>query len=427
MTLLIGCIADDLTGATDVALTFAREGLATIQVNGVPDETLAVADADAIVVALKSRTIAAAEAVAMSSKALAWLRARGAARIYFKICSTFDSTPAGNIGPVADALAEAMAGALVGAPGAALNVVTPAYPRNARTVYQGHLFVGAALLSDTGMRTHPLTPMTDSNLVRVLQAQTPHRVGLLPCDVAAQGADALRQGLEALAGAGVRHVIADAIDDAQLQALGRALRPQWLATGGAGLAAGLAAACRDPARATAATTIDWPRGPGVILAGSCSPATLEQLDALGDTLPRRQLDPLRLDRDPDEVAAVIGWARRHLGARPVLIHASAPPDQVAAAQAALGRERAAQLVEDAMRKIATALAGAGVERFVVAGGETSGAVVEALGVRALAIGPEIAPGVPWTRAADGRPYALALKSGNFGGPDFFRLAFEAAP
>jgi uncharacterized protein YgbK (DUF1537 family) len=423
MALLIGCIADDLTGATDVAVTFARQGLATIQVNGVPDETLALADADAIVVALKSRTIAAAEAVAMSLQALTWLRARGAARIYFKICSTFDSTPTGNIGPVADALADAPAGAA----GAALNVVTPAYPRNARTVYQGHLFVGAALLSDTGMRTHPLTPMTDSNLVRVLQAQTPHRVGLLPYDVAAQGEDAVRQRLEALAGAGVRHVVADAIDDAHLQALGRALRPQWLATGGAGLAAGLAAALHDPTRAAAATTIDWPRGPGAILAGSCSPATLEQLAALGDTLPRRQLDPLQLDRDPNEVAAVIDWARRHLGARPVLIYASAPPDQVAAAQAALGRERAAQLVEDALRAIATALAGAGVERFVVAGGETSGAVVEALGVRALAIGREIAPGVPWTRAADGRPYALALKSGNFGWPDFFSRAFEAAP
>jgi uncharacterized protein YgbK (DUF1537 family) len=210
-----------------------------------------------------------------------WLRARGAARIYFQICSTLDSTPAGNIGPVADALADALADAT----GAALNVVTPAYPRNARTVYLGHLYVGAALLSDTGMRTHPLTPMTDSNLVRVLQAQTPHRVGLLPCDVVAQGEDALRQRLEALAGAGVRHVVADAIDDAHLQSLGRALRPPWLATGGAGFAAGPAAALHDPTRAAAATTIDGPRWLAVILAGSCSPATLEQLAALGDTLP----------------------------------------------------------------------------------------------------------------------------------------------
>ncbi len=416
---LLGCIADDLTGATDVAVTFSREGLSVIQVNGVPDAALEVAHADAIVVALKSRTIAAAEAVAQSLAAASWLRQRGAARIYFKVCSTFDSTPAGNIGPVADALADGA--------GANLNVVTPAYPRNGRTVYQGHLFVGEALLSDTGMRNHPLTPMTDSNLVRVLQAQTPHRVGLLPCAVVAQGQEAIRHRLDALAREGVRHVIADAIDDAHLHALGRALRPQWLATGGAGLAAGIAAALRGEARGAAATAIQWPRGPGAILAGSCSAATLEQLAALGDALPRRQLDPLQLARDPGEVAAAIDWARRHLGARPVLIYASAPPDEVAAAQAALGRERAAQLVEEALRTIAVALAESGVDRFVVAGGETAGAVVEALGVRALAIGPEIAPGVPWTRAADGRPFALALKSGNFGGPDFFRRAFELAP
>jgi uncharacterized protein YgbK (DUF1537 family) len=416
---LIGCIADDLTGATDAAVTFSREGLSVIQVNGVPDAALDIANADAIVVALKSRTIAAAEAVAQSLAAASWLRQRGAARIYFKVCSTFDSTPAGNIGPVADSLLDAT--------GARLNVVTPAYPRNGRTVYQGHLFVGDALLSDTGMRTHPLTPMTESNLVRVLQAQTPHRVGLLPCAVVAQGEEALRQGLDALASEGVRHVIADAIDDAHLHALGRALRPQWLATGGAGLAAGLAAALRDQARATAASAIDWPRGPGAILAGSCSAATLQQLTALGDALPRRRLDPLRLARGSDEVAAAIDWARRHLGDRPLLIYASAPPDEVASAQAALGRERAAQVVEEALRAIAVALAQAGASRFVVAGGETSGAVVEALGVRALAIGPEIAPGVPWTRAADGKPYALALKSGNFGGPDFFSRAFELAP
>ncbi len=417
--MLLGCIADDLTGATDVAVTFSREGLSVIQVNGVPDAGLSVPDADAIVVALKSRTVAAADAVAQSLAALDWLRKRAAQHIYFKICSTFDSTPAGNIGPVADALCEAT--------GASLNVVTPAYPRNARTIYQGHLFVGETLLSDTGMRTHPLTPMTDSNLVRVLGAQTKHRVGLLPSAVVAQGKASVATKLTALAGEGCRHVIADAIDDAQLQALGAAVTPQMLATGGAGLAAGMAAALRGKAQASRAAALDWPHGPGVILAGSCSTATLEQLARVKDTLPQRQLDPQALAKDEDLAQKTIEWARQQLGERPVLIYASAAPEQVAAAQAALGRERAAQVVEDALRAIATALAAAGVHRFVVAGGETSGAVVEALGVRALAIGPEIAPGVPWTRAADGKPYALALKSGNFGGPDFFTRAFEVAP
>jgi uncharacterized protein YgbK (DUF1537 family) len=418
--MLIGCIADDLTGATDVAVTFSREGLSVIQVNGVPDATLTVPQADAIVVALKSRTIAAREAVAQSLAALDWLRRRDAQHIYFKICSTFDSTPAGNIGPVGDALCEAI--------GARLNVVTPAYPRNARTVYQGHLFVGEALLSDTGMRTHPLTPMTDSNLVRVLGSQTRHRVGLLPSAVVAQGKDAVAAKLAALGDEGCRHVIADAIDDAQLQALGAAVTPHMLATGGAGLAAGMAAALRAKAETARAAAIDWPRGPGAILAGSCSTATLDQLAKVKGTLPQRQLDPIALAKDAETTTqATIDWARQQLGDRPVLIYASAPPEQVAAAQAELGRERAAQVVEDALRRIATALAAAGEKRFVVAGGETAGAVVEALGVRALAIGPEIAPGVPWTRAADGKPYALALKSGNFGGPDFFTRAFEVAP
>jgi uncharacterized protein YgbK (DUF1537 family) len=390
-----------------------------IQVNGVPDSTLKVPDADVIVVALKSRTIAAREAVAQSLAALAWLRRRDAQHVYFKVCSTFDSTPAGNIGPVGDALCEAI--------GARLNIVTPAYPRNARTVYQGHLFVGEALLSDTGMRTHPLTPMTDSNLVRVLGSQTKHRVGLLPSAVVALGREAVETKLAALTDEGCRHVIADAIDDAQLQALGAAVTPQMLATGGAGLAAGMAAALRAKAHASRAAALEWPRGPGVILAGSCSTATLGQLDKVRDRLPQRQLDPLQLAREAGATQATIDWASKQLGDKPVLIYASAPPEQVAAAQAELGRERAAQVIEDALREIATALAAAGVQHFVVAGGETSGAVVEALGVRALAIGPEIAPGVPWTRAADGKPYALALKSGNFGGPDFFTRAFEVAP
>jgi uncharacterized protein YgbK (DUF1537 family) len=416
---LIGCIADDLTGATDVAVTFSREGLAALQINGVPDGSLAVAPADVIVVALKSRTIAAADAVAQSLAALRWLRGRGAQRIYFKVCSTFDSTPAGNIGPVADALCDAI--------GAPLNLVTPAYPRNARTVYQGHLFVGEALLSDTGMRTHPLTPMTDSNLVRVLGSQTKRRVGLLPHAVVSRGEVEVRARLAALVDQGCRHVIADAIDDGELHTLGQAMVPQWLATGGAGLAAGMAAALRGEAAGAAAAVVDWPSGPGVILAGSCSAATLGQLAAVGDSVPRRQLDPLALASDAGELAAAIDWAKRQLGDRPVLLYASAQPEHVAAAQAALGRERAAQVVEDALRAIAVALAQAGARRFVVAGGETSGAVVEALGVRALAIGPEIAAGVPWTRAADGKPYALALKSGNFGGPDFFSRAFEVAP
>jgi uncharacterized protein YgbK (DUF1537 family) len=252
-------------------------------------------------------------------------------------------------------------------------------------------------------------------------------VGLLPHAVIAQGAAAVAARLASLAADGCRHVIADAIDDAQLELLGAAVAPDWLTTGGSGLAAGMAVALRPHANVAAAASLDWPRGPGVILAGSCSTATLAQIERVQGALPQLQLDPLAMARDGNAVAAALDWAKTQLGDRPLLIYASAQPARVAAAQTALGRERAAQIVEDALRAIAVGLAAAGVRRFVVAGGETSGAVVEALGVRALAIGPEIAPGVPWTRAADGKPYALALKSGNFGGPDFFTRAFEVAP
>lgn len=417
--MLIGCIADDLTGATDLGVTLAREGLSVTQVNGVPDDALEIPAAEAVVVALKSRTNPPAEAVAWSRAALDWLKTRGAERIYFKYCSTFDSTPRGNIGPVTEAL--------LGALDADFAVATPAYPRNARTVYRGHLFVGDVLLSDSGMRDHPLTPMTDANLVRVLAAQTEGRVGLLSYTDVEAGAGALRARCTQLRGEGVRHAILDATRDEHLVAAGEACIDLALTTGGAGLGMGLARALAKQGRVApkdAQSVLPRIDAPGVVLSGSCSQATLAQVDAARNRYPVFQLDPLKLAQGPDHVAEALAWARRQLGVTPLLISASAPPEGVAKAHAALGQARAAELVEDAFRRIATELAATGVRRFVVAGGETSGAVVEALGVRALAIGPEIAPGVPWTAAVGGQPFLLALKSGNFGGPDFFTRAFE---
>lgn len=395
--MLLGCIADDLTGATDLGVTLAREGLKVVQVNGVPAADLRVDAADAIVVALKSRTNPPEEAVAWSLQALEWLRGRGAARIYFKYCSTFDSTARGNIGPVADALVEALGGRFT--------VATPAYPRNGRTVYQGHLFVNGVPLAESGMKDHPLTPMRDSSLVRVLASQTPHRVALVPFEVMSAGASGIRARLEALAKES-RYAILDALTDEHLVAAGEACAHLPLTTGGAGLAMGLA---RALAAGRSAQSLAFPQagGPIALLSGSCSQATLEQVAAAKARLPAWQLDPERLD-----AAAALAWARAQAGA--YLIYASAPPERIA-------RGREAE-IEACFRTLAQGLARDGVRRFVVAGGETSGAVVDALGVRALAIGPEIDPGVPWTAAADGSPYQLALKSGNFGGPDFFLKA-----
>lgn len=389
----LGCIADDLTGATDLGVTLAREGLSVVQVNGVPDETLQLAPSEAIVVALKSRTNPAAEAVQWSLASLAWLQARGAERIYFKYCSTFDSTPRGNIGPVADALLDALR--------ERRTVATPAYPRNGRTVYKGNLFVGDVPLAESGMKDHPLTPMRDSSLVRVLAAQTRRKVSLIPCEVMDAGASAIRAKLEELNG----FAILDAVRDEHLVAAGEACRDMKLTTGGAGLAMGIARALGVKRRS--ASALPRVAGAAVVLAGSCSQATLRQIAAFGG--PAFRIQPERIDVD-----AAVSFATQN-GDHP-LIYASAPPEGIVPGKG--------EAIEHAFRHIARELARKGVRKFVVAGGETSGAVVEALGVRALAIGPEIDPGVPWTVSQGGEPYLLALKSGNFGSAEFFAKALE---
>jgi uncharacterized protein YgbK (DUF1537 family) len=397
---LLACIADDLTGATDLGVTLAREGLSVVQVNGVPAPDLVPPQTDAVVVALKSRTNAPEEAVAWSLQSLEWLRRAGAERFYFKVCSSFDSTPRGNIGPVADALLAAL--------GAKFALVTPAYPRNARTVVRGNLYVGDVPLAESGMRNHPLTPMTDSNLVRVLGAQTKGRVGLIECGAA------VRERCAALRAEGCRYAIVDATRDEHLIAAGEVCAEMPLAVGGAGLAMGIARALAKGAPRRAAHALPVVKGAAVILAGSCSEATLGQVEAARGRFASLKLDPENLD-----VPAALAWAKPKLGAEPVMIYTSAPPIERAAGRA--------DAIEHAFRDLARGLAAAGVRRFVVAGGETSGAVAEALGVRALAIGPEIAPGVPWTASLGGEPLWLALKSGNFGGPHFFMQAFETLP
>ncbi|HUZ65115.1 MAG TPA: 3-oxo-tetronate kinase [Acetobacteraceae bacterium] len=418
---LLGCIADDFTGATDLASMLVRNGMRAVQLIGVPLPDDPVPQADAVVVALKSRTVPVRAAVADSLAALAWLRAAGCQRFFFKYCSTFDSTEAGNIGPVADALIDAL--------GCGFALACPAFPANGRSVYQGHLFVGHALLNESGMEHHPLTPMTDANLVRVLSRQTDGTVGLVPHAVVAQGAAAIRRAMTVLKEQGRRYAIVDAVSDDQLIAIGEAAAGHALITGGSGVAMGLPESFRaagalpmivDPG---ALPAID---GPAAILAGSCSRATLFQIGTARAHLPTLELDPLAR---PDAAALArqaLDWAASLSGDRPVLIAASAPPEKVAALQRKLGREAAGELVEQAMATIAAELVARGVRRMVVAGGETSGAVVSRLGVRSLRIGAEIDPGVPWTLASGSGPdLLLALKSGNFGTPDFFLKAFAA--
>lgn len=419
---LLGCIADDFTGATDLASTLVRGGMRTVQLIGVPKPGDPVPDVDAVVIALKSRTTPPGQAVAESLAALAWLQAAGCRQMMFKYCSTFDSTDAGNIGPVADALVQAL--------GSGFAIACPAFPANNRTVYQGHLFVGGALLSESGMRDHPLTPMRDSNLVRVLSRQTDGTVGLVPWATVARGAGPVRAALSALREQGRRYAIVDALTEPDLLAIGEAVAGHALVTGGSGIAMGLPENFRRAGLLGDVDAASLPNvhGPAAVLAGSCSRATLFQLGAVRDQVPTLQLDPLALPDAAALAAQALEWADGKLGDTPVVIAASALPDQVAALQARLGRDAAGALIEDAMAAIAVGLVERGVRRMVVAGGETSGAVVSRLGIRRLRIGAEIDPGVPWTYAEGGTaPMLLALKSGNFGRRDFFLQAFEQLP
>ncbi len=419
---LLGCIADDFTGATDLAGMLVAAGLRTVQTIGPLDAPLP-ADVEAVVVALKSRTIPAGEAVAQSRQALAWLRGLGCSRFYFKYCSTFDSTDQGNIGPVADALLSDL--------GSAFTIACPAFPENGRTIFRGHLFVGDVLLSESGMRSHPLTPMTDANLVRVLQRQTRRKVGLVSQPAVAGGPARIRGRAAELQKDGVEIAIVDAVCDADLVAMGEAFADLPLLTGGSGVALGLGPAYRARgllAAGSAADRLPPASGRRAVVSGSCSVATRGQVAAaLRAGMPGFAIDPLRLAAGEDVAAQALSWAAPLLPRGPVLVYATAEPEAVQVVQGKLGRERSGALVEAALAAVARGLVEQGVGQLIVAGGETAGAVVSALGVRALRIGPQIAPGVPWTASLGGRPLFLALKSGNFGGQGFFVDSWERLP
>ncbi|HYF09705.1 MAG TPA: 3-oxo-tetronate kinase, partial [Acetobacteraceae bacterium] len=325
----------------------------------------------------------------------------------------------GNIGPVADALVKRL--------DAGFAIACPAFPTNGRTIYQGHLFVGGSLLSESGMENHPLTPMTDANLVRVLGRQTDGAVGLVPFTTVEQGVAAIRKAMTGLKESGRRYAIVDAVTDAHLLAIGEAVAPHALVTGGSGVALGLPENFRRsgllPMRSDAAA-LPPAKGFAAVIAGSCSRATLGQIGFARDVVPTLELDPLATPDSRALTDQALRWMAGKLNAeRPIVIAASQQPDKVAALQSRLGREAACEMIEAAMANIAEALIAAGVGRMVVAGGETSGAAVNRLGVTSLRIGPEIDPGVPWTYAEPAGIH-LALKSGNFGGRDFFVRAFS---
>ncbi|MGC1176082.1 3-oxo-tetronate kinase [Polaromonas sp.] len=416
--LLLGCIADDFTGATDLANNLVRAGMRVVQTIGVPSGPLGT-EVDAVVVALKSRTMPPAQAVTESLAALTWLQAQGAQQIYFKYCSTFDSTARGNIGPVTEALMDALK--------TSFTIATPAFPDNQRTVFKGYLFVGNVLLSESSMQNHPLTPMADANLVRVLQSQTKRRVGLIDHKVVARGVAAVRERMAQLQAEGVGVAIVDAVSNDDLLRLGPALKGMPLVTAGSGVAIGL------PANFGITPSDQASRLPAVgglqaVVSGSCSLATNRQvLDFMKQGHPALAIDPLRIASGVDVVAEVLAWARPLLAHRPVLVYSTADSGDVKAVQGRLGVEEAGAMVEATLAAVARGLVQLGVRQLVVAGGETSGACVQALGITQMQIGPQIDPGVPWCHAQSDlvsqEGLHLTLKSGNFGADDFFTKAF----
>ncbi|MBX5176290.1 four-carbon acid sugar kinase family protein [Rhizobium lentis] len=420
MAISLGSIADDYTGASDLANTLTKNGLRTVQTVGIPDPSLALPDVDAVVVSLKIRSVPASEAVTAATEADRWLRQRGAGHVLYKICSTFDSTDAGNIGPVTEALRDAAGGGSV--------LVTPAFPETGRTVYLGHLFVGGQPLNESPLKDHPLNPMHDANLVRVLTRQSRGAVGLIDLAAIAAGPAAARARLDALRTTGVTMAVADAIFETDLETLGEVALETPVSTGASGLGLGLARALvrsgRISGRATAEDVIRPVGGFSAIVAGSCSKATLRQLEVAERSMPVLRLDPERLMSGPDEIAAAISWAGDRISAGPVIVAASGTPQTVSRLQSQYGREASGHAIETATSIIAAELVERGVRRLVVAGGETSGAAVDRLVIPAFLIGPEIAPGVPVLRTVGNRQgdMLLALKSGNFGGDDFFAAA-----
>ena len=411
--MLLGAIADDFTGASDLANTLAKGGMSTVQFSGIGH---VVPDCEAGVVALKTRSIPAADAVSQSVAAARWLLDQGCEQLIFKYCSTFDSTPKGNIGPVAEALLDLL--------GAETAVVCPAFPGAGRRIFMGHLFVGDRLLSETGMRHHPLTPMTDPDIRRWLSLQTVGDVGGVPLDTVRSGVDAIRAAFAIEAQAGRRLVVIDAVADEDLMTIGLAIAEHRLVTGGSGIAQGLPRNFRANGK-LAATPPELPpvAGPGIVLCGSCSTASQQQVALYATSHPSFAIDPSALMRGELTVSNVARWIRDQ-GAQTPIVYSTAAENTVADAQTRFGREAVAAKIEDFFAALARHLADTGTRRIVVGGGETSGAVVEALELSSMQVGREIDPGVPVLVGARNGPLGLALKSGNFGAADFFEKALK---
>ena len=422
MAITLGCIADDFTGATDLANMLVKGGLKTIQLLGTPGKSDVVPSVDAVIIALKTRTIPVEEAIEQSLRALNWLKSAGAEKFFFKYCSTFDSTDDGNIGPVIDALMADLE--------TPFTIACPAFPETERTIFKGHLFVGDKLLSDSPMKYHPLTPMTDSNLVSTLSRQTSQKVGLVQYTDILGGPSEIRKAFDQLRKEDVAIAITDVLNDEHLYFLGEAVKDFKLITGGSGIALGLPSQLKsrkNHKEKIAAHKLPKVLGKELILSGSCSEMTLAQVNEFSKRYRTLKLNPIELAESNSSLNNAVDWVIQAKGKEPILVYASAPPDAVNEAQKRLGRDLASSIVENALAKIASAAVQNGFRRIVVAGGETAGAVVSNLGIKGIMIGEQIDPGVPTTVSIGNPTIGLVLKSGNFGSVNFFEKALKVMP
>nr|WP_319556567.1 3-oxo-tetronate kinase [uncultured Vibrio sp.] len=413
--MLLGVIADDFTGATDIAGFLVENGMRTVQLNGIPATEIDV-NADAVVISLKSRSCPVDEAIQDSVAALQWLREQGCQQFYFKYCSTFDSTSEGNIGPVTDALLAEL--------GEDFTIVCPALPVNGRTVYNGHLFVFEDLLSDSGMRNHPVTPMTDSSLIRMMNAQSNGTTGLVNFQTIEQGAQAVIQRFAELKDLGHRYAVVDAFNTEHLVTLGQAAKTLKLVTGGSGLAAGLAKNWVEQLedQSDAKQAGNPIKAPTVVFSGSCSVMTNQQVSVYKQQAPHFAIDVETCLTNEDYSDVVFDWVMTNIESEfAPLVYATADATALKAIQEQYGAQASSHAVEQFFSQLAVKLQSNGVKNFIVAGGETSGVVTQSLKVKGFHIGPQIAPGVPWVKSVEGE-LSLALKSGNFGDENFFAKA-----
>lgn len=410
---MLGVIADDFTGASDIASFLEENGFRTVQMNGVPQQEI-TEKVDAIVISLKSRSNPPEEAVSQSLEALTWLQKQGATQFYFKYCSTFDSTAKGNIGPVTDTLMQAL--------GAKLTVIVPALPVNGRTVFNGYLFVGEQLLNESGMQNHPITPMRDANLLRLMENQAQGRAALINYSVIKQGKEKIQQALFQLQQQGYRYVVMDSINDQHLDYIAAAVSELKLLTGGSGLAGALAKYHNHTKKPHSALVPE--RGRSVILSGSCSLMTNKQVIDYQKKAQSKYLNVAQAINNPNYAEELAQWVLQHLEQQYApLIYATVPPTKLAEIQQQFGAKQASQAIENTFGKLAVKLIQNGITNLIVAGGETSSIVVQTLGINGFTIGKKIAAGVPWLKVLD-RPLFLALKSGNFGNEHFFSYAQE---